>query len=175
MKKRLLLTVFLSFNILAITAQKFKPGVEVVNIGKKENYNIPKSILIEFTGHTHSIYFYADLAKKLKRRFKKSSVEVNFNYYLSADNPWQHDLDLIPKEKYNATDFDVVCKINFSKYEKLGGEFELSRLHLMLNVSVFRNSIEQLKSILEVNTYKTIVTQNRKVSKTIVGVITENN
>ena len=60
MKNLFLLTVFLSFNILVITVQKFKLGVEVVNSEKKENDQIPNSILMEFTGHTHSIYFYAD-------------------------------------------------------------------------------------------------------------------
>ena len=175
MKKLLVLIVFLSFNILAITAQKFKPGVAIVKIEKNENYQIPNSILIEFTGHTHSIYFYADLAKKLKRRFKRGSIQVNFNYKLRANNPLQGDLNLIPKEKYSVTDFEVVCKINLPKYENLGGKFEFSKLNLMLNVSVFKNRKEQLKSILKVNTYKTIVTQNRKVSKTIVALITGNN
>lgn len=56
MKNLFLLPVFLSFNILAFTAQKFKPGVEVVNSEKKENDQIPNSILTEFTGHTLNLF-----------------------------------------------------------------------------------------------------------------------
>ena len=92
---------------------------------------------------------------------------------MCSKNPWKHDLEITPKQKYLKKDFDVFCTVNFPKHKKLGGEFEFSRLNLMLHVRVFKNREEQLKSIIEVNSYRTIVTQNRKVSITIVKLFTE--
>jgi len=176
MKKLFLLTLFLSFNISSIFAQKFKPSVEVIEFMKSDNYVAPKSILIEFTGHTHSIYFYSDLAKKLKRRFKRKSIKVRFNYNLSSKKPWKHDLDITPKEKYLIKDFDAFCEINypiFKSWDILKGEY--GKQNLKLNVRLLKEDEIILKSILDVYTYKTILTQNKKVSKTIVMLITESN
>lgn len=171
--KKLILLILITTSCATTKSKKFKAGAEIFQIEKSENYKKPTSVLVEFLGHTHSIYFYSDLAKRLKRQFKRKSIKVDFNYILSAKNPFEKDVNLIPKTRYEKGNYNLVCKISFPKYEKIGGSFEFSKLNFKLNFRVLKKSKIQLKSVLNVNTYKTILTQNRKLSKLIVKLITE--
>ena len=180
MKKYYFLFLLLNLNI-SILAQEFKTGVKIIKIEKKENYKTPKSILIEFTGHTHLINFYKDLAKKLNKDFKRKSIKVRFNYSLNADNSLESDLKEIPKRKFNTEKFESVLnvKIKFLKKpnEWLNYKDVNYRKTQFLLESRLNNKLKKeiLRVDLNTHAYYTIATQNKKVSKTIVNLITEKN
>lgn len=163
------------YTTVAQKSKKFKEGVEIITLEKVENYQTPRSILIEFTGHTHSIHFYLDLAKKLKRKLNRKSIKVNFNYTLSAPNSFQTDLDLIPKDRYKAENYNVLFHIGYKGMESWSSRsLDSNRQNIKLHSSLLKDNNVQIIAILDVNTYKTILTQNRKVSNLLVKILTEN-
>ncbi|WP_347173301.1 hypothetical protein [Polaribacter uvawellassae] len=176
-----IISVFLCFSVVAQKDKRFKPGVEIIQVEKKSNYQVPKSILIEFTGHTHSITYYKDLAKKLQKRFKRKSIKVDFNYSLSAENPFESDLKKIPKRKLKKEGFESTLQITIlpSKTPKDWLNYKDINYRKTQYILVVKLDDKLTKEIIKItlntHAYYTILTQNKKVSNTIVKILTEKN
>ncbi|MEE9406713.1 MAG: hypothetical protein V3V28_01435 [Polaribacter sp.] len=176
MKKTYLL-LFLLFTTYTYSQkkEKFKSGVELTEAQKGSSYNTPKSILFEFSGNTHLIYFYKDLSKKIKKSFRKSGIKVKFNYNLVGGN-FKEDLKEIPKKKHSSLNFKSLCKIELSNSKHFKNKYaDVKKRKQQFNLKI--NLLEKEKIILfatlEVKTFFTILTQNKEVSKLLLKVLTE--
>lgn len=182
MKRLLILTILLfGLNTFSQNTKKFKPGVKIIESEKIEEYKKPKSILFIFKGHTHSINYFLDLKKRIQKTFKKKmktdfkDLKLNFNYELNAKNSFKFDLDNIPTKKYNENEYESICHISISDFK--GWDNDLSKKRKQnynLNIELKDiNSIELIKLKLNVNSYYTILTQNKNSSKLIYETIME--
>lgn len=163
----LMLMLFSAINSFTQTSGKFKPGVELIENNVLDSTKKSKSILFVFEDHTHFIDHYLNLAKKLKRAFKKSEVTIDFEYRLSADNPLPSDLELIPKESPKTTGFDAICTITTAQF-KFWDDHLITKRKQNHNL-IFELIQEENKVLIEtgkinIKTYYTISTENKKLS-----------
>ena len=182
MKRILLLIILLlSLNTFSQKSKKFEPGIIIIKNQKIEDYKNPKSILFIFKGHTHFINYFLDLKKRIQKTFKKKmkkelkDFKIDFNYDLNAKKPFKSDLDNIPSKKYNEKEYESICAISISYSEDLDNHFlEKRKLNYNLNIELKDvNSNLLIDFKLNVNSYYTILTQNKKSSKLIYKAIME--
>jgi hypothetical protein len=176
-----LIILLLSLNTFSQKNEKFKSGVKIIENEKIEKYKNPKSILFIFKGHTHSINFFLDLKKRIRKIFKKKmkkefkDFKVNFNYDLNAKKSLKSDLDNIPSKKYNEKEYESICQIFISDFK--GWDYHLSKKRKQnynLNIELKDiNSSLLIAFKLNVSSYYTIATQNKKSSKLIYKTIME--
>jgi hypothetical protein len=168
MKKYLVILLFVTSICLSQEEKSFKIGVKIVNLDKADSYKVPKSILFEFNGNTHLVNHYLDLAKKIRRQFKKEGVKAKFNYNLLGTNPLKSDMNSIPKKKFNFKDFDVVCKYNINNFKGWDDHlFRYRKQNYKANLILQKENEVLLKMTIDINTYYTISTQNKNTSKII--------
>ena len=107
MKKFILLVIIslIGTNSSSQKKEKFKLGVKLEENTIITDFKSANSILFIFKDDTHMINFYLDLTKRLKKRFNKSNQKIDFNFELYSDNPFESDLNSIPKKKFNKTAF----------------------------------------------------------------------
>lgn len=177
----LLLIVFIGINAFSQNKESFKPGVKLIEGQKIENYKNPNSILFVFKGHSHSINFFLDLEKKIRKKFKKNKkkggkIELNFNYNLSTQNSLKHDLEKIPMKKYDRKEYESICHISISDIK--GWDHHLLKKRKQsytLDVELKDVNLSALKTFkLNVNSYYTILTQNKKSSSLMYQTLLEN-
>ena len=173
MKKLLLI---LSLIIVSCSVKKEfrnQKKVSVLEITKDSTFTKPKNILFVFTGHTHLIYFYKDLAKKLKTDFKKENIKVDFNYNLSAKKSFQIDLDNTPKKKYNYINYDALCSLNIN-YPYVTNGFSTKNIYdLNFSLKNSKTISEEIKGVLRIKHRETILSPSKLTSKKLVELITE--
>lgn len=168
MKKYLVILLFITSICLSQEGERFKIGVKVANLDKAENYKVPKSILFEFNGSAHLINYYLDLTKKIKKQFKKERIKTKFNYNLSDSNPLKADMNSIPKKKFNFKDFDVVCQYNINNFKGWDDHlFRYRKQNYKADLILQKENEVLLKRTIDINTYYTISTQNKNISKII--------
>ena len=169
MKKLIFVLVFLSSLIHAQTSKEFEEGVNVLKFEKKENYTKPKSILIEFSGDTHSINYYLDLAKHLKKRLRKIGIKSKFNYNLNNPTPMKVDLESIPKKKFNKNDFQFVCYMKMKDFNSWDNHLlEKRKQNYKLEVKLEEEKKESVFILLDINTFYTIANQNNVIATKVV-------
>ena len=172
-----LIVLFLTANSFSQEGERFEPGVKLIENERIADYKKPKSVLFYFEGHTHTINYFLDLKKRIEREFKNNMKDVNlgFNYYLSSKNPLESDLNNIPDSKYRKSEYETICRVWVSDFKNWDNHlFEERKQNYHLNIEF--ESIKSKKlftSVLNVNTYRTIVTQNKKSSKLIYKIIME--
>lgn len=178
MKK--LLFLLLIIPPLCFSQIKFKKGVKVLEVTKSPDFKTPKSILFEFTGDTHLIYYYLELSEKLKKRAKKHDIKVGFNYKLNSKTPLKDDLETIPKKIESRDNYDSRCHVfyqyveNPKKWIKNGGDPTYRKMTHNMNFRLFnKNNDEILFTKFDIHSYFTIVTQSKKTSKKFFKLITE--
>lgn len=170
----LLITLLIGFNTFSQKKGKFKPGVKIIELKKIEEYKKPKSILFVFKGHTHSINYFLDLEKRVRRSFK--DIRINFNYHLNAENSLQSDLQKIPSIKYNKNNYEATGYISITDFKIWNNNVsESNKLNYNLNFKMEDLNLNSLITLkLNVNSYSTILTQNKKLNKAIYKAILEN-
>jgi hypothetical protein len=173
-----LMILLLSLNTFSQKNEKFKPGVKIIDKEKIEEYKNPKSILFIFKGHTHSINYFLDLKKRIRKTFKKKikkGFKLNFNFNLNAESPFKSDLNKIPSKKYNEKEYESICQISISDFKGWDNHLlEKRKQNYNLNVELKDANSNLLISLkLNVNSYYTIITQNKKSSKLIYKTIME--
>jgi hypothetical protein len=183
MKKMFLLIVSLiSLTISSQNNKKFNPGVKLIENKKIESYKSPKSILFIFKGDTHLINYYLDLKKRIRKTFKKKmkkdfkNFKLNFNYNLTSKNPYKFDLENIPSKNYSKNKYESICYISMSDFKGWDNNLlEKRKQNYNLNIELTGlNSIQLMTFILNVNSYFTIITQNKNSSKLIYKTLMEN-
>jgi hypothetical protein len=65
--KKIFLLLLISLSTISFSQrkEKFKKDVQLIEKQIDSSFQTPQSILFEFYGNTHLIYFYKDLAKNL--------------------------------------------------------------------------------------------------------------
>lgn len=169
MKKTLLILILVivscSLKKEIVSDQK----VSVLEINKDSTYQKPESILFVFTGHTHLINYYKDLANTLKKDFREKNIKVNFNYYLAAEKSFQVDLNNIPKQKFYYKKYTAVCSLNVSyPYEHRRRIYGLD-----FNSKTTDSLKTKLKGILAIKFTHTISDYSKESSKKLVEIITK--
>jgi len=178
----LLIILLIGLNTFSQNNGKFKSGVKIIENKKIEEYKNPRSILFIFKGHTHSINYFLDLKKRIKKIFKKKmkkgfkDFKLNFNYDLNAEKSFKSDLDNIPSKKYNKKEYESICHISISDFKSWDNySIEKRKQNYNLNIELKDiNSALLITLKLNVNTYFSILTQNKKSSKLIYEMIMEN-
>ena len=102
MKKILLFLIFTQIvtNSFCQKNEIFKPGANLVENTIVSEFDAKSSILFIFKDDTHLINFYLDLAKKIKKQFRKSKRKIKFNYQLFSKKPFELDLKSMPKKTF---------------------------------------------------------------------------
>lgn len=181
MKKLTLLLIFIyiSHNSFSQKNEDFKPGVQLLENNIISQYETPSSILFIFKGDTHLINFYLDLRKKIKKQFRKSKLKIDFDYELNIDKPLKSDLESIPKNKFQKTDYDLTCSISISISDIKTWNLDKQITHknkqsYALNLVLEENTTNQTVeyATINVNSINTIITQNTNSSKLIFDLIT---
>ena len=109
----------------------------------------------------------------MKKDFK--NLKLNFNYDLNANNSLKSDLDNIPSKKYNEKEYESTCHISISDFEGWDNHLlEKRKQNYNLNIELKNiNSIKLITLKLNVNSYYTILTQNKNSSKLIYETLIE--
>jgi hypothetical protein len=172
----LLIILLIGTNSFSQKKEKFKPGVKLEENTIISDFKSSNSILFIFKDDTHLINFYLDLTKRLKKRFKKSNKKIDFNYELFSTKPFESDLNSIPKKTFLKADYDLICLISTSNFKGFDNHLIEKRkqnydLNLKLEKSETNELVETAK--INVNSYYTIITQNKNSSKLIYDLITD--
>ncbi|MDD7915162.1 hypothetical protein [Polaribacter ponticola] len=172
MNKILLILLMSSTVFYSQKKEHFKSGTEVLKFKKLSSFKIPKSILFEFSGDTHLIYYYLDLSKKIEKRFNKEEIKVEFNYNLT-EGTYDEDLKKIPKKISNPKNYDAFCKMQIKSFKNLKRNKigEMKQVY-DLELNLLENEKTVLKATLNIKTYNTILTKNNRVSKDLLKMIT---
>ncbi len=178
MKRVVLLLIILltATNSFSQKKEKFKPGVKLEKNTIITEFKSPNSILFIFKDDTHLINFYLDLTKKLKKLFKKSNQKINFNYELFSAQPFDSDLNSIPKNTFNKFDYELICLISISNIKSWDNHlFDKRKQNYNLNLKLEKSETNELVKTgkINVNSYYTIATQNKNSSKLIYDLITD--
>tara|TARA_R110002126_G_scaffold290263_1_gene446854 strand:- start:3102 stop:3629 length:528 start_codon:yes stop_codon:yes gene_type:complete len=175
MKKGILIILFSIISINFSQSQnkiKFKPGIELIENNFKTEYKNPESILFVFNVVGCEANYYMNLAKNLKKRFKKSNTKVKFNFEINTTL----EIEQIPKKKYSENDFELTCFISTSNMNSWDNHLiEKRKQNYDLNLIFEKISTKENtgKITLNINSYYTIITQNKNSSKLICELITE--
>lgn len=175
----LLIILICSLNAFSQNSENFETGVKIIENKKIEEYDKPKSILFIFKGHTHYIYYFLDLKKRLRKTFRKNlkkdfkSFKLNFNYDLNTENPLEVDLKNIPSKKYNEREYELICQISISDIKGWDNHLIKKRkVNYNINIEIKEVDSRLLTGAkLNVNSYFTIITQNKESGKLIYNAI----
>jgi hypothetical protein len=156
----------------------FDPGATLLENKSFETYETPQSILFIFSGHSHSINYFLDLEKKIKKVFRKKKsrkIHLDFYYDLNAKNSLESDLEKIPKKKYDKNRYDLSCSLRLSDFKSWDHDLIKKRkIQYSVIGEISSNKLEVLKFFrIHVNAYFMISTQNKDVSKLIHQLIME--
>jgi len=165
-----LCVLLLSFNGFSQRKKRFKKGAKIrTAIVHKEGAISGNSILFSYHGTTHYIYFYLDLTEKLKNVFQDSGKKMGFNYDLHDKDhlPLWDDLKSMPKEKEALNEYDLFCKINFVFFKPSKNYWSKINFDIVLEIYDIKTSALLKTTTIQVKCYKTIITQNEKVSRLI--------
>jgi hypothetical protein len=171
--KKLILISFLFICVQAHAQDKFRPDVTIKSNTIISEVNSFTSVLFVFKGSTHMINYYLDLSKKLKKSFRKSKSKVKFNYDLYSKYTLESDYKKIPIKKNNPNDFHIVCEVSLSNMKAWDNDLLKKRKQsYIIDLKILQKGklIESAK--LNVKTYFTIITQNKKSSKLIHQIVT---
>lgn len=176
MKKIALLFLFflVNLNIFSQKKENFKPGVSLIEYKIMSDLTSKNSILFIFEGDTHLINFYLDLKENLVKRFKNSKVKVDFNYELFSKKPFKSDLSLIPKQTSSKNNYDLICSISLLNFKSFDEHLIKKRKqNYNLNLKFKEKKTNELinTAIINVNSFYTITTQNKNLSKVIYNLI----
>jgi hypothetical protein len=149
----------------------FKPGVLLTENLITDELKNAKSILFVFDVVGCEANFYNDLTEHLEKRFKKSDIKIGFNYDIYTNV----EKEKIPKKKFLNQEFDLICYISTSKIK--GWDIDLGQKRKQnydLILTLRKNDSENIigSAIINVNSYYTIATQNKNLSKLIYELIT---
>tara|TARA_B110000116_G_scaffold90421_1_gene78640 strand:+ start:61 stop:597 length:537 start_codon:yes stop_codon:yes gene_type:complete len=177
MKKNLLflLLIHIVTNSFSQKKELFKPGANIVENTIVSEFNSKSSILFIFKDDTHLINFYLDLARNIKKQFRKSRRKVKFNYELFSKKPFELDLKSMPKKTFKKVNFDIICSISTTfnggwDNDITGGRKQNYNLNLRIVESKKNILLESAK--IKINSVRTIITQNINSSKLIYNLIT---
>ncbi len=175
--KRLFLLIFIlliAINTYSQKKEKFKPKVELIENIIISDFKSPSSILFIFKDNTHMINFYLDLSKRLKKQFEKSNKKIDFNYELYSIKPLESDLNSIPKELFNRTNYELICLISISNFKNWDNHLiDKRKQNYDLNSKLERSETNELVKTarINVNSFHTIITQNKNSRKLICDLI----
>ena len=175
MKRKILVLIVLniiSFNFsLGQSNIKFKPGVKLIENYYKDEFKDPKSVLFSFDIVGCQANYYTNLAKSLKKYFKKTNTKVEFNFNIKTNI----ETEQIPRKKYLKSNFELICFVSTSNMKSWDKELIKRRkqnydLDLIFEKAETKENVGKLK--LNINSYYTIATQNKNSSKLICKLIT---
>ncbi|MGH1385952.1 hypothetical protein [Kordia sp.] len=173
MKKILFfISLLITFQSFSQNKEKFKPGVKVTTIEKVAEYQKPTSVLFIFEGDTHLVNYFLDLEKHIQRRFKKDigkGFKLDFIYELTSEKPLESDLVKLPRQSFDKTKYEAIGYITLADFKSVETKLGQTRKQrYAINVELKNKDSDQLLYfILNVRSFKTIVTQNKKSSKLI--------
>lgn len=176
MKRNLLvIALLISIHSFSQKEESFKPGVRVAKFEKESNYKTPQSILFIFSGDTHLVNYFLDLEKRIRKEFKKKKnrkskgLKMNFDYDLKGVHPLKSDLKKIPTKSYLKNKYESIAFVTISNVKGWDNQLHKKRKqHYNLNIELKNNNSETLLSLeLRVNTFHTILTQNKNLSELI--------
>ena len=159
---------------------EFRPGVQIFENEINPKYKTPSSILFVFGGGTHSIRYYLDLKKEIRTQFRKhkkkefKKFKLKFSFDLKSKKPLKNDLATIPSSKYHYENFEIICFITISDFNGWDNHLiEKRKQNYLLNLKLvnWKTNQTMLKLKLNVNSYYTILTQNKNSSRLIVDAI----
>ena len=175
MKKEILVFLICMVSINLIQSQNkvnFKPEIKLLkNTFKAENKN-PESVLFIFNVVNCEANYYINLAKNIKKRFKKSNTKVKFNFEINT----KLEIEQIPEKKYSKNNFQLICYISTSNLKSWDNHLtEKSKQNYDLNLRFEKNKSKEKEEKIElnINSYHTIITQNKNASKLIFKLLTE--
>ena len=177
--KRFILLLMISLigtNSFSQKKEKFKPRVKLEENTIISEFKSPSSILFIFKGDTHLINFYLNLAKRLKKRFRKSNQKIDFNYELYNPKPLESDLNSVPNKIFHKADYELICLISTSNLKNWDNHLiEKRKQNYDLNLKLEKIETNELVETakINVNSYYTIITQNKNSSKLIYDLITD--
>lgn len=182
--KRIFLLILLVNGLSSFSQNigKFKVGVKITENEKISEYIVPSSILFVFEGDTHLINNFLNLKKRIRATFKKKmkknfrNFKLDFNYNLSSEKPFKSDLSKIPSKKYDEKEYQAICYVTLSDFKGWDNHLiEKRKQNYNLNIELEDVNFNKLMKLkLNVNSYYTIATQNKKSSKIIYQAIMEN-
>jgi len=153
-------------NIYSQKNEEFIAGVKVTENNISREIKDSKSILFVFKNGGCGPYFYLDLKKHIKRNFKKSNTKVEFIF---ASHYLAHGVE-VPTTLDSQKKYKLVCEINVENFNGWDNHLRNKRKQnydLVLTIQKSNSdSIIGLAKI-NVNSYWTIATQNKKTSKLI--------
>ena len=177
MKKILLFLIFTQIvtNSFCQKNEIFKPGANLVENTIVSEFDAKSSILFIFKDDTHLINFYLDLAKKIKKQFRKSKRKIKFNYQLFSKKPFELDLKSMPKKTFKKINYDIICYVSSTFIRGWDNDMARGRkqkydLNLRIVKSPKKLLLESAK--IKVNSVQTMITQNINSSKLIYNLIT---
>ena len=172
----LLIILLIGINSFSQKKEKFKSGIKLVENTIISDFKSPNSILFIFKGDTHSINLYLDLTKRLKKLFKKTNKQIDFNYELFSAKPFESDLNSIPKKTFLKADYELICLISTSNQKGLGSySIEKRKQIYDLDLKLEKSATTELVGTAKINvkSYYTIITQNKNSSKLIYELIND--
>jgi len=170
MKRYFILALLVVTNLYCQKQEKFKVGINLEENNIPSNIGSMESVLFVFNGDTHLINFYLDLTEHLKKRFKKSKTDIDFNYDLYSKKPLVADLELIPSIKYAKSEYKLICLVSLSEFNNWDNHLiENRKQNYKLNIVINRDESNQMvgSAKFNVNSNYTIATQNKNSSKLI--------
>ncbi|QTE24113.1 hypothetical protein [Polaribacter cellanae] len=165
--KSFILFFLVSFSTVIFSQEKkeFKTGVKLIEKEIISKHQLPKTILFEFSGDSHLIYFYKNLSKKIKKRFKKNGIKTAFNYNLKEAS-LKEDIKEIPTKKHSSENYNQLCKIEIDNFKNFNNyKIKERKQKFNLDFNFIENNKIVLKGTMQVSTNNTIITENKKISK----------
>ena len=162
----IVLAIIFSLNAYCQKSEKFKTGVGITENNFSEEIKESGSILFIFEVNGCEANFYNDLTKHIKKRFRKSKKKVAFNYNINTIV----ETEKIPKKRKSLKDFELICRIsvdNFKGWDNHLHEKRKQNYDLVFTLEKNESDLTQGVATINVNSYWTIVTQNRNTSKLI--------
>ncbi|TXE19972.1 hypothetical protein ES692_01560 [Psychroserpens burtonensis] len=174
MKKLYLFTIVLCSSLFSFS-QDLEIGVKLIENNTVKKVTSSKSVLFVIEDDTHYIHFYLDLARKIKRKLRKSTSAVDFNYEMSSEfKPFEFDLKRIPNKKYDKLNYDIVCFLETSNMKNFDATKERERviifdLDLNISESSTNKTIEIAKLHIAANNF--IADHNKEAAHLISEII----
>jgi hypothetical protein len=168
MKRFILIVLGLIFtlNIYSQEREKFKPGVKLTENNIPKEFKDSSSILFVFKNGGCGPYFYIDLKEHLEKKFKKSNNKVDFifdSHYLAYG-------EKVPTTIDSPNEHELICEINEENFKGWDNDlYEKRKQNYDLVLKVKKGDSDSIIgfAIININSYWTIATQNKKTSKLI--------
>lgn len=162
----IVLGLILSLNIYSQESDKFKTGVELIEKNIPDEFKDSDSILFIFDVVGCQANFYNDLKKQIKKQFRKSNKKIRFNFNINTNV----EKEKIPTVKHSANEFDLTCQINVANFKGWDNDlYKKRKQNYDLVLKIKKNGSDSVNGLamINVNSYWTIVTQNRNTSRLI--------